>query len=145
MKNSLKAYRKDEKTYTPHFLPSLFASREEQRFDACRYRASRILSDTPPETDIDTYPYKKHSDGVELHHVFQALFPDGKIPFMSKEEADRLCDTQIGYDRATGYPCRVLKHGAIFTIKVYPAINSAPYIMDCFTGGREGVPHDRQQ
>jgi hypothetical protein len=134
MKNSLKVYKKEEGTYSPHFLPSLFMSREEQELDACRYRIRRILSDTPPQTDLDTYPYKEHPEGVKLHPIFQALFPDGKIPLMSKEEADKLCDTQIGYDRHSGAPCRLVKEDGRITVEVYPAINAAPYIMDCFAG-----------
>ncbi len=52
---------------------------------------------------------------------------------MPKHEATRLCAMELGFDKQTGYPCRIFKNKSEIKIVVYPE-NGTPYTMDCFTG-----------
>ncbi len=117
------------------FQPSILWEQKTVDREACIYRVNRVLSDTPPGATPEDYPYHTVSGGVMLNSVFKSIFPKGKIPVMPKHEADRLCAMDFGFDKKSGYPCRIFKNENKIKIVVYPE-NGTPYTMDCFTGLR---------
>ena len=112
---------------------SLTWDTEKVKKETGRFRINQILSDTPPGSTRDDYPYHVVSGGVMLHPVFKSLFPEGDVPVMSKEEADRLCASEFGFDKKSGCACRITTGDEEIEIVVYPP-NDTPYLMDCFTG-----------
>ena len=132
----LKVLKKDEhegniNSYQPH----IFDDEKTREREACRYRASVLLSDTPKGTSIEDYPYVTVENGVKLHDVFLPIF-NGKIPVMSKESADELCARHIGYDGRSGYPVRIYRDSIGIVIKAFSPSGEV-LIMDCFTGNLE--------
>ncbi len=115
--------------------PSLSDSPSEVLYKAMQYRVQRILSDTPPGTTPSTYPFIQSDGGkVLLHDIFKPLFPKGKIPMMSKDHADRLFSTILGYHSKNGLPARIYKEpNDTITIKVFEPSGES-YKIDCFTG-----------
>ena len=115
------------------FQPSILWEQEIVNREACRHRKKCVLSDTPPGATPNDYPYHTVLGGVMLNSVFKSVFPEGKIPVMTKYEADTLCAMEFGFDKKTGYPCRIFQNKSEVEIIVYPE-NGTPYPMDCFTG-----------
>jgi hypothetical protein len=111
------------------FQPLITWEKEVVRKEACIHRTNQVLSDTPPETSPDNYPYLLVSGKAVPHPIFDPL----KIPILPRGAANLLFATEVGFDRKSGFPCRIVKNDDVVKVIVYPE-NKLPYIMDCFTG-----------
>ena len=117
-------------------LLDLFSDEDKVKEEACAYRISQVLSDTPPEATSDDYPYEVMSKGVRLNTIFAPLFNKGELPFMSKREADDLCAKDIGYEKKYGLPVRIYRDSSGITIRAFTPSGEV-FVLDCFAGDLE--------
>ncbi len=98
------------------YQTSVIEDNEKGYFD---YKVNHILSDTPADTTSSTYPYSIEREYVIPHEVFNPLFT-GSLPKLTKDEADRLFSTSIGYDKKSGLPCRIHRIDKKVIIEAFP-------------------------
>ena len=115
------------------YQTSILDNIEVQRKKICEYRIKIFFSDTPPKATPSNYPYVVFGNLVKLNDIYRPLFPNGDIPLLSKEKSDKLCATEFGFDKNSGFPCRIFRCGEEIKIMIYPP-EGEPYEMDCFTG-----------
>jgi len=101
-----------------------------------QYRIDQVLSDTPPESTIEDYPYRTVEGGVIPHKAFSPLFKNGKSPLLTKEKADELFSSILGYDKKSGFPVRIYQNGNDIAIQAYSPTGEI-YFMECSTGQLE--------
>ena len=111
------------------FQPSIILEQEAAKKEACLYKINQVLSDVPIGAASGSCPYALVSGKAVPHPVFDLL----KISILSKEEADLLFATEVGFDQKIGFPCLIVKNNGVVQSIVYPQDKSL-YIMDCFTG-----------
>ncbi len=84
-----------------------FEDEEVYKKRRCGYQLFKLLSATPLNTSPESFPYQIVNNGVILHEVYAPLFPKGKIAIMTKDRADMLLCTHIGFDKERGCPVKI--------------------------------------
>ncbi len=107
------------------------------------YRVQHILADTPECSLPTAYPYEIVEDGVvRLNKIFKPIFIDRKIPLLSKEKADWLLSTELGYNAKTKAAARIFRdaNGTVSHIACYP-VSGEPYFIYFLTAEKWDTPH----